>query len=373
MRIGVPKEIKDNEFRVGLSPSGTHELSTNGHDVFIETHAGSACGFKDEDYISAGARILSNASEIFRCSDLIVKVKEPLASERKLLSKRHTLFTYLHLAPDPLQTNDLISSKACCIAYETVTDERGTLPLLTPMSEIAGRMAVQAGAHSLEKPQGGRGVLLSGAPGVPRAEVLIIGGGVVGRNAAQIAIGMGANVTIIDKSVDVLRIIEQRFGSKIKTLYASETNLSAAIILADLVICAVLIPGAKAPKLIKRADLKTMKSGAVIVDVAIDQGGCCETSKPTTHSQPSFIVDGIVHYCVANMPGAVALTATLALTNATLPFIVELANKGVKQALSDNIHLANGVSVLNGMICCENVAKSQGLSYTPYSIALAKP
>lgn len=372
MRIGVPKEIKNNEFRVGLSPTGAHELRANGHDVYVETLAGSACGFDDEEYTAAGAVVLSCATEIFSHADLIVKVKEPLAGERSLLTEKHTLFTYLHLAPDPEQTNDLIASKSCCIAYETVTDPNGGLPLLTPMSEIAGRMAIQAGAHSLEKTQGGRGVLLSGGPGVPHAQVLVIGGGVVGRNAAQIAIGMGADVTVIDKSVEVLRSIEQHFGSIIKTLYASEKNLSDAIKCADLVIGAVLIPGAKAPKLIKRTDLKQMKPGAVIVDVAIDQGGCCETSHATTHAQPTFIVDKIVHYCVANMPGAVALSATLALTNATLPFVLELANKGIKQALRDNTHLSEGLSIIDGAVCCENVARSQKLPYTPVSEALKK-
>ncbi|SUX30586.1 alanine dehydrogenase [Chromobacterium vaccinii] len=363
MLIGVPKEIKNHEYRVGLTPSGVRELVANGHKVLVQTHAGLAIGFTDEQYIQAGASIASNAEEVFERADMIVKVKEPQPVECRMLRPGQILFTYLHLAPDPEQTKLLIESDSVAIAYETVTDERGGLPLLAPMSEVAGRMAIQAGSHALEKAQGGRGVLLGGVPGVAPAKVVVIGGGVVGLNAARMAMGAGADVAILDKSLARLKEIDMVFGGRIKTLMSNGANIDDSIRDADLVIGAVLIPGAAAPKLVTRAMLKTMKPGAVLVDVAIDQGGCFETSRATTHQDPIYTVDGIVHYCVANMPGGVARTSTQALTNATLPYTLELANKGWRQALLDNAHLRNGLNVCRGRVTYQAVARDLGHAY----------
>lgn len=363
MRIGVPKEIKNNEFRVGLIPSSVHELVHHGHTVVVQQGAGLGAGLSDDDYIAAGATIAGTADEIFASADMIVKVKEPQADERKKLRPGQILFTYLHLAPDAPQTKDLIDSGAVCIAYETVTANNGSLPLLTPMSEVAGRLAPQMGAHALEKAQGGRGVLLGGVPGVAPAEVVVLGGGVSGTHAATIAIGMGAQVTVVDRSVDALKRLSAQFGPAISTVYSTRAAIEELVKRADLVIGTVLIPGAAAPKLITRAMLKTMKPGSVIVDVAIDQGGCTETSHATTHADPTFVVDGIVHYCVANMPGAVARTSTFALNNATLPFTLALANKGWQQALKDDKHLRNGLNVAAGKVTCEPVAQAHNLPY----------
>ena len=371
MLIGVPKEIKNNEFRVGLVPSSVAELVHAGHRVMVETNAGNGAGVTDADYIAAGASISASAADIFRDADMIVKVKEPQASERKQLREGQILFTYLHLAPDPEQTKDLIASGATCIAYETVTAPTGGLPLLTPMSEVAGRLAPQVGAHCLEKAQGGLGVLLGGVPGVPAANVVVLGGGVSGTHAAQIALGMGATVTVFDRSIDVLRRISAQFNGAIKTVFSTRHAVEDAVKTADLVIGCVLIPGATAPKLITRAMLKTMKPGSVIVDVAIDQGGCCETSKATTHAEPTYVVDGVIHYCVANMPGAVARTSTFALNNGTLPFTLALANKGWKQALIDDKHLRNGLNVHVGKLTCQPVAEALGLPFVSAESILA--
>jgi alanine dehydrogenase len=363
MLIGVPKEIKDNEFRVGLTPAAVAELVHHGHQILVETVAGVGSGLSDEEYARAGGSIVVEASEIFSRAEMVVKVKEPLASERKLLRRGQTLFTYLHLAPDLDQTRDLIASGATCIAYETVTSPFGGLPLLTPMSEVAGRLAPQVGAHSLEKAQGGRGVLLGGVPGVPAANVVILGGGVSGTHAATIAVGMGASVTVVDRSAEALRRLSQQFGSSLRTVYSTRSAIADLVTKADLVIGAVLLPGAAAPKLITRDMLKTMRPGAVIVDIAIDQGGCCETSKATTHSNPTYVVDGVVHYCVANMPGAVARTSTFALNNATLPFALALADKGWRKALKDDSHLRAGLNVHDGKVTCAPVAEAHGLPY----------
>lgn len=359
MRIGVPKEIKDHEFRVGLTPDSARELIHRGHEVIVETGAGKAIGFSDDLYMSSGAEIKYSAKDVFANSELIVKVKEPQPSEVAMLRPEHTLFTYLHLAPDVALTDSLINSGATCIAYETVTDASGNLPLLAPMSEIAGRMAVQAGAHSLEMEAGGRGVLLSGAPGVSPAEVLILGAGVVGVNALAIAVGMGARVTIMDTSMARLRTLDQQYGNRVTTRYSTRTALDELLPKADLVIGAVLLPGESAPKLIQRTHLDTMKRGAVIVDVAIDQGGCCETSRPTTHRDPTYTEQEVVHYCVANMPGAVARTSTLALNNATLPFVINIAEQGVKASLLAEPHLLNGLNIFNGKLVSPEVAHSQ--------------
>ena len=365
MRIGVPKEIKNNEFRVGLTPHSVAELIHHGHQVTIETGAGVGSGLSDPEYLSAGAKIAAGADEIFADAEMIVKVKEPLAAERRKLKAGQVLFTYLHLAPDLEQTRDLIESRATCIAYETVTSPHGGLPLLTPMSEVAGRLAPQVGAHALEKAAGGRGVLLGGVPGVPAAEVVILGGGVSGANAATIAIGMGANVTVVDRSNDVLKRLDAQFGAAMHTVYSTRATIAELVKRADLLIGAVLVPGAAAPKLITREMLKTMKPGAVIVDIAIDQGGCCETSRATTHADPTYVVDGVVHYCVANMPGAVARTSTFALNNATLPFALALADKGWKRALQADPHLRAGLNVHEGKLTCEPVAIAHGRPYTP--------
>jgi alanine dehydrogenase len=363
MRVGVPKEIKNHEYRVGLTPSSVSELVAAGHEVIVETKAGTGIDFSDEDYVEAGARIVGSAAETFAASDMIVKVKEPQAQEIALLEPRHLLFTYLHLAPDPDQAHGLIKSGATCIAYETVTARDGSLPLLKPMSEVAGRMSVQVGAHYLEKEQGGRGVLLGGVPGVAPAKVAILGGGVSGVNAAQMAVGMRADVTIYDISMTRLAELDMFFSSQIKTAYASKAAIAHAVQNAALVIGAVLVPGAAAPKLVTREMLKTMKRGSVLVDIAIDQGGCFETSRPTTHENPVYEVDGVIHYCVANMPGAVARTSAFALNNATLPFVLKLANQGAEAAMKADPHLANGLNVSGGKIRHRAVAEALNLPY----------
>ena len=365
MLIGVPSEIKDNEARVGLIPSSVQELVHHGHRVMVQSGAGLGAGFTDEDYRLAGGEIVDGPESIFADAEMVVKVKEPLAQERLRLRPGQILFTYLHLAPDPEQTQDLIASRAVCIAYETVTSPSGALPLLTPMSEVAGRLAPQVGAHALEKAQGGRGILLGGVPGVPAASVVILGGGVSGTHAATIAIGMGAQVTVVDRSPDALKRLSTQFGNAISTVYSTRAAIAELAREADLLIGAVLIPGAAAPKLVSREVVRTMKKGSVLVDIAIDQGGCFETSHATTHSDPTYVVDGVVHYCVANMPGAVARTSTLALNNATLPFVLALADKGWRTALSQDPHLLAGLNVCDGKVTCEPVAEAQGLHYTP--------
>src|SRR6056297_3611444 len=333
MRIGCPKEIKPQEFRVGMTPNAVREAVTHGHEVVVETSAGVGSGFPDADYVEAGARVVDTAEEVFATAGMIVKVKEPQAIERSRLREGQLLFTYLHLAPDPEQTRDLLASGVTAIAYETVTDRAGGLPLLAPMSEVAGRLAPQMGAWSLQKANGGRGVLMGGVPGVGPAKIAVIGGGVVGTFAARVAAGMGAEVTVLDRSLARMRYLDDVFSSQFRTRFASAGNTAELVAEADMVIGAVLIPGAAAPKLVSRAQLSEMKPGAAIVDVAIDQGGCFETSRPTTHEDPIFEVDGIMHYCVANMPGAVARTATIALTNATMPFMIALADKGWREAM----------------------------------------
>ena len=363
MKIGCPKEIKNQEYRVGLIPATVKELTKLGHSVFIQESSGIGSGFLDSEYESAGAQILSNAAKVFSNSEMIIKVKEPQTEERKLLKSDQILFTYLHLAPDPVQSKELIDSKVTAIAYETVTDGRGGLPLLAPMSEVAGKLAPQVGSWTLQKANGGRGVLMGGVPGVLPANILVIGGGVVGTNSARVACGMGANVTILDRSIERMKEIDDCFGPQIKTAYSSIETINELSTQADMIIGAVLIPGAKAPKLIERSQLSRMKKGAVLVDVAIDQGGCFETSKPTTHDDPIYEVDGIVHYCVANMPGAVARTSTMALNNATLPFIMQIAEKGWAKACLDNPHLKNGLNVHKGKIAYEAVASSLGEKY----------
>ncbi len=363
MLIGVPKEIKNHEYRVGMVPGSVRELIAHGHKVIVEHNAGSGIGFTDADYEAIGATVVSTAEEVFAQADMIVKVKEPLAPERARLRAGQILFTYLHLAPDLPQTEDLVKSGAVCIAYETVTGRTGGLPLLAPMSEVAGRMSIQAGAECLEKSSGGRGMLLGGVPGVSPAKVVVIGGGVVGTNAIKMAVGMGARVIVLDRNVDVLRRIDAEFGTQVETVYSSQDSLENHVTSADLVIGGVLIPGAAAPKLVTAEMIKKMKPGAVLVDVAIDQGGCFETSKPTTHDEPTFIIDDVVHYCVANMPGAVPRTSTFALNNATLPFIINLANKGYKQALADDEHLLNGLNVYRGKVTERSVADNLGFDF----------
>jgi alanine dehydrogenase len=365
MRIGVPKEIKNNEFRVGLTPSSVAELVCAGHELFVETKAGEGIDCPDSAYKKAGATILPNAQEVFKASDMIVKVKEPQASEIALLEPRHILFTYLHLAADKPQTEGLMKSGATCIAYETVTAYNGSLPLLKPMSEVAGRMSVQVGAHYLEKEQGGRGVLLGGVPGVSPATVAILGGGVAGVNAAQMAVGMRADVTIYDINMERLAELDMFFSSQIKTAYASRAAIASAVEKAELVIGAVLVPGAAAPKLVTRDMLKTMKRGSVLVDIAIDQGGCFETSHATTHADPVYEVDGVIHYCVANMPGAVARTSAFALNNVTLPFVMKIAKLGADEAMRRDPHLANGLNVSGGKIRHQAVAEALDLAYEP--------
>jgi alanine dehydrogenase len=365
MRIGVPKEIKNNEYRVGLTPSSVAELVGHGHELFVETRAGADIDCPDSAYKKAGATILPTEADVFKSSDMIVKVKEPQPQEIALLEPRHILFTYLHLAADKPQTEGLLKSGATCIAYETVTSSNGSLPLLKPMSEVAGRMSVQVGAHYLEKEQGGRGILLGGVPGVAPAKVAILGGGVSGVNAAQMAVGMRADVTIYDINMERLAELDMFFSSQIKTAYASRSAIASAVEKAELVIGAVLVPGAAAPKLVTRDMLKTMKRGSVLVDIAIDQGGCFETSHATTHADPVFEVDGIIHYCVANMPGAVARTSAFALNNATLPFALKIANLGAEEAMRRDPHLANGLNVSDGKIRHQAVAEALGLKYEP--------
>lgn len=363
MRVGVPKEIKVHEYRVGLTPPAVAELTAQGHEVIVETNAGSGIDFTDQDYIDAGARIVATAKEVFDAAEMIVKVKEPQLHECAMLRPDHVLFTYLHLAADKPQAEALMKSGATCIAYETVTDSRGGLPLLRPMSEVAGRMSVQVGAHYLEKEQGGRGILLGGVPGVAPGRVAILGGGVSGVNAAQMAIGMRADVTIYDISTARLAELDQMFEGRVKTAFSSKAAIAAAVSRAHLVIGAVLIPGAAAPKLVTRDMLKTMKRGSVLVDIAIDQGGCFETSHATTHQDPVYEVDGVIHYCVANMPGAVARTSTFALNNATLPFVLKLANQGAAAAMKADPHLAAGLNVAGGYITYKAVADDLDLPF----------
>ncbi len=365
MRIGVPKEIKVLENRVGLVPGSVRELVAHGHEVVVEHGAGLGIGMDDAAYRKAGASIAPVAAEVFVAADMIVKVKEPQAVERKMLRNGQILFTYLHLAPDPEQASDLVASGAVCIAYETVTSAAGGLPLLAPMSEVAGRMAVQAGAYYLEKPHGGLGMLLGGVPGVDPAKVVILGGGVVGSHACHIALGMGADVWVLDRSVEVLRALWRQFGRPLNTVFSTHDALENHVTSADLVIGGVLIPGASAPKLVSAALVKKMKPGSVIVDVAIDQGGCFETSRPTTHADPVYVVDGVTHYCVANMPGGVPRTSTFALNNATLPFVLALADKGWKRALTDDPHLKNGLNVAFGKVTCRPVADALGYPFVP--------
>ncbi|AJR09034.1 alanine dehydrogenase [Photobacterium gaetbulicola] len=371
MIIGVPKEIKVHEYRVGMVPASVSEAVAHGHKVYVETNAGAGIGFTDQDYIEAGAQILPTAEAVFAESEMIVKVKEPQAVERAMLREGQILFTYLHLAPDPEQTHDLINSKAVCIAYETVTDDKGRLPLLAPMSEVAGRMSIQAGAQALEKSRGGRGMLLAGVPGVEPAKVVIIGGGVVGANAAQMAVGMRADVVVLDRNIDVLRQLDAQFGGTVQCVYSTKDAIEKHVLEADLVVGGVLVAGAAAPKLVTAEMIKKMKPGAAIVDVAIDQGGCVETSHATTHSDPTYIVDDVVHYCVANMPGAVARTSTFALNNVTLPYILKLADKGYKAALQEDKHLLNGLNVYRGQITCEEVSDALDLPYIAPEKALA--
>ncbi|MDV5169154.1 alanine dehydrogenase [Photobacterium rosenbergii] len=371
MIIGVPKEIKVHEYRVGMVPASVSEAVAHGHKVYVETNAGAGIGFSDQDYIDAGAQILPTAEAVFAESEMIVKVKEPQAVERAMLREGQILFTYLHLAPDPEQTHDLINSKAVCIAYETVTDDKGRLPLLAPMSEVAGRMSIQAGAQALEKSHGGRGMLLAGVPGVEPAKVVIIGGGVVGANAAQMAVGLRANVVVLDRNIDVLRQLDAQFGGSVQCVYSTKDAIEKHVLEADLVVGGVLVAGAAAPKLVTAEMIKKMKPGAAIVDVAIDQGGCVETSHATTHSDPTYIVDDVVHYCVANMPGAVARTSTFALNNVTLPYILKLADKGYKAALQEDKHLLNGLNVYRGQITCEEVSEALELPYLAPEKALA--
>ncbi|WJG22581.1 alanine dehydrogenase [Vibrio furnissii] len=371
MIIGVPKEIKNHEYRVGMIPASVRELASHGHQVFVETNAGAGIGFSDDDYIAVGASILPTAADVFAKADMIVKVKEPQAVERAMLREGQILFTYLHLAPDFPQTEELIKSKAVCIAYETVTDNMGRLPLLAPMSEVAGRMSIQAGALTLEKSHGGSGLLLGGVPGVAPAKVAIIGGGVVGANAARMAIGLRADVTILDRNIDTLRRLDEEFQGRANVVYSTEDAIEHYVLDADLVIGAVLIPGAAAPKLVTKAHIRRMKPGSAVVDVAIDQGGCFETSHATTHADPTYIVDDVVHYCVANMPGAVARTSTFALNNATLPYIVKLANKGYQAALTSDPGFMRGLNVIHGKVTCKEVAENFNLAYVAPAEAIA--
>jgi len=364
MLIGVSKEIKVHEYRVGMTPSSVREAVVHGHAVIVETRAGAGIGASDDDYRSAGAQVADTAAEVFARADLIVKVKEPQAAERKMLRANQVLFTYLHLAADRAQAQDLLASGAVCIAYETVTSPTGGLPLLAPMSEVAGRLAIQAGAHCLEKSAGGMGMLLGGVPGVAPARIVILGAGVVGTNAAQMAVGTGAQVVVIDKSIDALRRIDALFNGRALTVYSNRDNIEREVRRADLVISGVLIPGAAAPKLITKDMLAKMKPGSVIVDVAIDQGGSTETSRPTTHANPTYVIDGIVHYMVANMPGAVPRTSTYALNNATLPFMLALADKGWRDAVRNDPHLKHGLNIVDGRITHQAVADALGLDYT---------
>ena len=365
MRIGVPKEIKNQEYRVGMVPGLVRELTKRGHEVWVEHQAGAGIGFSDEDYITAGARIADRPKGVFDAAELIVKVKEPQREERTWLRPDHTLFAYLHLAPDPDQTAALLASGATCIAYETVSDAQGGLPLLAPMSEVAGRLAIQAGARGLEKSSGGAGILLGGIPGVEPAKVLILGGGTVGFNACQMAVGLGANVVVIDRSAAVLRRLDAHFESRVSTVYPSADAIKRHLPDTDLVIGAVLVPGAATPKVVTRSELRLLKPGSVLVDVAIDQGGCFESSRPTTHDAPTFVDEGVVHYCVTNMPGVVPRTSTFALNNATLPFVIAMASKGVMRALREDPHLIDGLNIHRGMLTERPVAEAQGRDYVP--------
>ena len=371
MIIGIPKEIKNHEYRVGMAPSSVREAVNHGHTVLVEANAGLGIGSTDAEYQAAGAEVVGDAAGVFERADMIVKVKEPLSSERAMLREGQVLFTYLHLAPDLAQTRDLVASGAVCIAYETVTSPRGGLPLLAPMSRVAGRMSIQAGAYCLEHPHGGLGMLLGGVPGVDPAKVVIIGGGVVGTHAAHIAVGMGADVWVLDKNTDVLDSHWQQFGRSTNTVFSTHDALERHVRSADLVIGGVLVPGAAAPKLVTETMVKSMKPGAVIVDVAIDQGGCCETSKATTHADPTYVMHDVVHYCVANMPGGVPRTSTFALNNVTLPHILTLANRGHVAALSDDPHLRAGLNVMAGKVTCPEVAEALNLDYVPAAQALA--
>jgi alanine dehydrogenase len=371
MLVGVPKEIKTHEYRVGLVPGSVRELVLHGHKVLVETGAGAGIGFADDAYRAAGAEIAPDARSVFAAADMIVKVKEPQPSEIALLRKGQILFTYLHLAADRAQTEGLIRSGATCIAYETVTDARGGLPLLAPMSEVAGRMSVQVGAHCLEKEQGGAGILLGGVPGVAAAKVVIIGGGVSGTNAARMAMGMEAYVTVIDRSLPRLNELDMQFGAQLHTLFSTVENIENEVVSADLVIGAVLVPGGAAPKLVTRAMVKRMRPGSVLVDIAIDQGGCFETSRPTTHAKPTYVEEGVIHYCVTNMPGAVARTSTFALNNATLPFVIALADKGWRRALRDNPHLSHGLNIESGRVTHAAVAQDLGYEYVPVGTVLS--
>jgi alanine dehydrogenase len=364
MRIGVPKEIKVHEYRVGLTPSSVREVIAHGHEVIVERGAGGGIGMGDEQYVGAGAQIAESAAGVFAESDMIVKVKEPQPAERKLLRPGQVLFTYLHLAPDPAQTRDLMASGAVCIAYETVTAPGGGLPLLAPMSEVAGRMAVQVGAHFLEKAHGGRGILLGGVPGVDPAKVVVLGGGVVGTHAVFIALGMGAEVHVLDRNPEALTRLWAQFGRPLNTVFSTRDTIERLVVDADLVIGGVLIPGAAAPKLVSADLIGRMKPGSVVVDVAIDQGGCFETSRPTTHTEPTYVVNGVVHYCVTNMPGGVPRTSALALNNATLPFVLKLADRGWQRALSEDQHLRNGLNVCNGKLTCKPVADALDIPFT---------
>jgi len=370
MLIGVPKEIKNHEYRVGLTPAVVRELKANGHSIIVENDCGAAIGLENDQYVIAGAEVVDSAAEIFARADMVVKVKEPQSAECKMLRQGQILFTYLHLAPDPEQTRLLVESGATCIAYETVTGAGNTLPLLAPMSEVAGRMSIQEAAVCLEKSKQGSGILLGGVPGVEPANVVVIGGGVVGLNAARMAVGLGANVTILDRSIARLKQIDEAFDGRIKTLFSTTEAIESQIKTADAVIGAVLVAGAAAPKLVTREMLSLMKKGSVLVDVAIDQGGCFETSRATTHADPTYIIDGIIHYCVANMPGGVARTSTFALNNATMPFVLTLANKGYKAALMDDVNLRNGLNVHDGMVTIQAVAQALGYNYVDAVTAL---
>jgi alanine dehydrogenase len=363
MRVGVPKEVKTHEYRVGLVPASVRELVHHGHEVLVQTNAGAGIGFEDDAYIAAGAKIAKTAKDVFDNADMVVKVKEPQASEYGLLRKDQVLFTYLHLAPDLPQTKGLQKSGCIAVAYETVTGRHGGLPLLSPMSEVAGRMSVQVGAHCLEKEQGGSGMLLGGVPGVAASRVVIVGGGVSGTNAARMAMGMEAHVTVIDKNLERLYALDLQFGPMLNTIYSTVDAIETNVINADLVIGAVLVPGAAAPKLITRDMVTQMRPGSVFVDIAIDQGGCAETSRPTSHDKPTYVEEGVVHYCVTNMPGAVARTSTFALNNATLPFVLALADKGVRRALAEDEHLKNGLNVALGKITYKAVADAHKLPY----------
>ena len=371
MLIGVPTEIKVAERRVGLTPTSVRELTLRGHAVIVQSGAGIGIGATDQDYAAARAKIVADAESVFAEAEMIVKVKEPQAVERAMLNPGQLLFTYLHLAPDSAQTQELLASGATCIAYETVTDNKGGLPLLTPMSQVAGRMSIQAGARCLEAVQGGSGRLLGGVPGVAAARTLVLGGGVVGENAIEMAIGMGAQVTVLDRNLEVLNRLARRFGNSLVTMYSTGASLEEEVLAADLVIGAVLVKGATAPKLVGRELVKRMKPGSVLVDVAIDQGGCFATSRPTTHTDPTYVVDDVVHYCVANMPGAVPQTSTYALNNVTLPFTLALADKGVERALLDDEHLLNGLNIHRGLLTQKEVAEAQGLRYVNPLTALA--